>query len=531
MANRTKGLGRLVIASAPIAASVVIMSLGTAPTAIAITGVNAPIFGGENVFSDGPAKGLDENYIGTATDDYVSPNGSTAFGSNSENLHNVANNALGGAFTPTANQGVGMTESIRVDRSGRSMGVNLATGTPVQFADGIQGMNIPQPMLLPGSDVRNGSQNLSRSFVADPNNGGVFTNIGDHSARIGAVGFYAENNPSGGDFEFITPAGSSTAQAYGLTVFRTLAASVGGLVDDGLAPGSTFESGNPAYLAIPGSVPIPDFLPFDAFAAPDGTPQSPRQASLSFEFIDRGNITATGGDPDGAEAPLIARYRLYDDAVTPIVPESPPLLEENFKHDTGNQGLTVEAPGIDEVTDGLLLLGGEIFNAAATLTWTETGVGTGDFLWDISFTGSVQFDEGKIFDDGLLQNGVGSIGAQWSNIPFNLLSDGFNVGDLLSTNGVILDGVFADVSNVAVNMVDAGGWDFLVEDAAASSDYDFDAFRATDVGDPRFPTIGGGNNSVTFQVVPLDEIPEPVTSGLASMALVSLGAYLRRRLA
>ncbi len=444
---------------------------------VLLSGVNATIFEGANLFSDGPAKGLSENYISAdPAADYIAPNGALA----------SAN-----AYAAALNQAVGMTESIRIDfnalaahpgstatggiaaaaMSGvRSPGLNLATLGPVAFADGIQGVNLPQPQLLPASDPR--SDNLN------PSGGSAF------GARTGATTFYIENNPAGPNVDFLDPIGSSTGQAFNLTPFRVLSSSLGGLIDDGLAPGS-----------LAGDL-TPDFIPFEA-AVGAGSQFTARTASITLEFFDRSNM---GVQPDDD---LVARYQLFDDTVTLPSVESPPMREENFNHDIGNHAGPIGVDDVNDATDGLLLLGGELRNARATLTWTEVDGDdamagfqpSGRFTWDIDFTADVVWDEGKLFDDGLLDEFIGSVGANWRNIPFNLNSDGtFDLLGALDDVGV--DGTVVDVSAAAPDGVDAGGWDFLLESAPGhplSSDYDYDAFG----GAPGWPT-GSGANDVSF---------------------------------
>ncbi len=475
-------------------------------SAMAIPGVNATIFEGNNLFSDGPAKGLDENYISSdPANDYVAPNGATASG----NLYAAA-----------LNQAVGMTESIRIDTGAlavhatstatggvspvamsgvRSPGFNLATLGPVAFADGIQGINLPQAQFLPTTDIRHDE--------VSPFNG-----ASQFGARTGATTFYLENNPAGPNIALLPPIGSSTGQAFNLTPARVLSNSLGGLIDDGLAPGS-----------VTGDV-QPDFVPFEA-AVVAGVQTTARTASFTLEFFDS---VSSGGQSD-----LHARYQLFDDTVTIPSVESPPMREENFNHNIGNNAGPIGADDVNLATDGLLLLGGELRNARATLTWTEvdgdptTGgfQPSGRFTWDIDFTSDVVWDEGKLFDDGLIADPIGSLGASWRNIPFNLNSDGtFDLLGMLGDIGV--DGTMVDVSAAAVGGVDAGGWDFLLEAAPLPtvSDYDFDAFG----GAPGWPT-GSGSNDVSFVVRTPTEIPEPVTGTMGLLSLAGLLGYATRR--
>ena len=206
-----------------------------AATLLDLPDVNAPIFLGQNLLADGPAKGLSENLSsGDVNDQYIAPNGTGSAGSGS-----------GPAGSGQTDLAVGMTDSIRIDTNavdfGRSAAFNVATQSfDAVFSDGIQGINIAQPQALPSFDARAGL----------PNPDGI-NGLGEFLARAGMVTFYATNNPPSG-FEQIPPAGSSTAQAFNLTPLRCLSTGNGGAVDDGLAPGSVAGDSNL------------DFMPFDA---------------------------------------------------------------------------------------------------------------------------------------------------------------------------------------------------------------------------------------------------------------------------
>lgn len=416
---------------------------------------NQTFHGGNNLLGEGA--GLFENYISETPGAYVAINQSV--------------NPAGGAMP-------GMTESFRVDWSGRSG----------SFEDGIQGINLSSPGRVPSSDAR--------SVIGNPSLGSTNTTQ-DSSfwrARLGSMIRWITNSadPGPGGPLALLPFGSTTTQVYNMTPRLMLPVS-GNAIDDGLAPGSLSGDG------------IPDLLPFVLDYA------GRRVASLDVVFFDEEDGPALfGGVTPTALIPRLGVVE--DDGIGTLVePNSAPLLEANFDFNDGNIG-DLTGGHIDGHVDGTLALTGRILNAIANFTWVETKRHSGEFELDVELGGDVIYDGGLLFDD--FGSTVGEFSAEWSDIDMMASVEG-NL-EAVGNAGVRQDGVLVDVTDVSSGSVDAGGEDFLRDliAHAYSWDYDFEDKPSA---------------RQTFNVVSVDIIPEPLTSSTALLSLGWLGLRLTRR--
>ncbi len=432
---------------------------------------NQTFNGGNTLLGEGA--GLLENYISETPGAYVAINQS--------------GNPAGGAMP-------GMTDSFRVDWSGRSG----------SFEDGIQGINLPSPGRVPLGDARSGISNPSlastntwlalNGITHSSNDSGPPKDSLFWRARVGSMIRWITNSadPGPGGPLALLPFGSTTTQVYNMTPRLILPVS-GEAIDDGLAPGSLAGDG------------IPDFLPFVLDYA------GRRVASLDVVFFDEEDGPALFGGV--TPTALIPRLDVVeDDGIGTLVePHSAPLLEANFDFNDGNIG-DLTGGHIDGHVDGTLALTGRILNAITNFTWVETKRHSGEFELDVELDGDVIYDGGLLFDD--FGSTVGGFSAEWSDIDMMASVKG-NL-EAVGNAGVRQDGVLVDVTDVNSDMVDAGGEDFLRDliAHAYSWDYDFEDKPSA---------------RQTFNVVSVDIIPEPLTSSTALLSLGWLGLRLTRR--
>ncbi len=442
-----------------------------ATSALGVPLSNQTFHGGNNLLGEGA--GLLENYISETPGTYVAINKSV--------------NPAGGSMP-------GMTESFRVDLSGRSG----------SFEDGIQGINLSSPGLVPSSDARSaiGNPSLVSTNTTLPSDGithpsndsGPLKDSPFWRARLGSMIRWITNSadPGPGGPLALLPFGSTTTQVYNMTPRLILPVS-STTVDDGLAPGSLSGDG------------IPDFLPFVLDYA------GRRVASLDIVFFDEEDGPALFGGV--TPTALIPRLDVVeDDGVGTLVePHSSPLLETNFDFNDGNIG-DLTSGHIDGHVDGTLALTGRILNAIVNFTWVETKRHSGEFELDIELGGDVIYDGGLLFDD--FGSTVGEFTLEWSDIDMMASVEG-NL-KAVGNGGVRQDGALVDVTDASPDAIDAGGEDFLRDLIvhAYSWDYDFEDKPSA---------------RQTFNIVSVDIIPEPLTSSTALLSLGWLGLRLTRR--
>jgi hypothetical protein len=248
------------------------------------------------------------------------------------------------------------------------------------------GVNIPQPALL------GAGSGDSRLGVLNPLAGAPVW-----GARSGAVVRWDVLADIGGTVAPLTP-GVVTGVLYNMTPgpFTSLTIGAGGPVfpvDDGMSPGSAVDG-------------FPDTLPFALDLA------GRRFASFSLGFLGDDPDTAAifGGAVPTAMLPVV---ELWDGGAGLVLSDGT-LAEGDFNHNGGPF-----AGGAGAAHDGTLLLTGVLGDAFTNQTILETAAGSGEFFLDIEFFGNVRYTGGGLVSDGTVAVGsVGTVGANWNDIPF-----------------------------------------------------------------------------------------------------------------
>lgn len=313
------------------------------------------------------------------------------------------------------------------------------------------GINLPQPALLPATDPRSAVANPMLALTP-------YAGQARWGARTGAVIGWSSIN-----FQNLLSGNAAlpfvnTGVAYNLTPQQFVAVN-NAPTDAGGAPGSVAADG------------VPDRLAFTTLV------NGRRSASITLTFFGTEDGSLFGGTTPSALVPRVDLYEGGAWASFGPIPPGTALMESDFDHNTGALGGSLAA-----FDDGALLLSGSLSDAFATLTWTETGVGSNAFVLDISFEATVTYDNGSLL--GQLINPADpsqTVSANWNNIPFPV-----------STSATGLD------------------------------------FNGNDVFDFRGGAQGIGGSFSADQSF-LAGIPEPVTGSMAVMSVLGLLAYASRR--
>ncbi len=392
----------------------------------ASSSMGLPLFYGELNKLAGVPVATDESYIGTAAKVYKMPNGATPLG-------NIAGQQESIGFHPT----------------------------------GARGIFLPQPADLTGVPAD------PRSAVINPIFGTPTWGV-----RNGAVAQW--QSITDGISTPLFPFGSVTSVFWNATPLKINA----------ISATPTFDGTAPNSSALDAA---PDFLPFVA------NPFGPGFiAVFQVEFADKqdfGGALGVDAAPGSAADIMSPKIRVFEDSTTLLdvsqvgkaYPNTLPgdndadtrrLVETDFDHNTGTP--IAGTSELLDASDGVLLLDGEVFDVAATLTFrTPTLAADSPITLDIAVQGKVDFIGGSII--GKVQPDV--------------------LGRKLGTFGATLTGI----NWANFNPGDAGA-------DPASSAYDFAGF-------------GSASADLSFDVI----IPEPLTILCSVLAMGGLGTYARRR--
>lgn len=347
-------------------AVLVALFTATAATHHAVATIN---FGTGEIGLLGDALGTEENFVG-APGDYIAPDTTT-------------NDPLAGG------QMIGMTESLRLDP---------LAGAP----DG--SIHLGQPAVLPVTDPRSG---IDHPVLGAPR----------WRPRLGALGRADFVTPDQSPPVELTPGDPQiTVQLFNLNEVGSFSLFAPAL-DDGEAPGSVAADG------IHDTVPLADL----------------GGGIMGVSIIRDYFGPSHGPDFLGGILPpaLTPRVSIFEDSGSSIDLFTPPLDEVNFDHNAGNNsdGGVTEWPGdapdgtvtgptgitggeIDDGVDGTVLLTGVLDFASASISWTETAPGSGEFVMDIFFSAFIEFDGGSLLPQIDPDQNFGEITAFWEDIPF-----------------------------------------------------------------------------------------------------------------